>query len=71
MPPLAAILVEQVETVDKRRPRLRNGTLFVREADCHCLVIPSEATDLASNELLKLFASLGQPGLRTPRSTSG
>ena len=33
MPPLAAILVEQAKTVDKRRPRLRNGTLFVREGD--------------------------------------
>jgi hypothetical protein len=32
MPPLA-ILVEPAETVDKRRPLLRNGTLFVREAD--------------------------------------
>jgi hypothetical protein len=33
MLPLAAILVEQAETVDKCRPHLRNGTLFVREAD--------------------------------------
>jgi hypothetical protein len=33
MPPLAAILVELAETVDKRSPCLRNGTLFVREAN--------------------------------------